>query len=110
MSTLFPNAELLRRKLEGMSVIGPEPDIEAPSDEELGVLSPLVWKSESHDALVLRLRRYLETRPPKFDAASALAAFESLTIRARRARGTVRASRHSEKRHRLPWIVARINA
>src|SRR5215471_2277540 len=84
MIVLSPNAELIRRRLLGQTVIGPEPDLEALTDEELGALAAPAWATDLHDHLVLQLRSNLQKRAPKFDAASALSAFESLIVAARR--------------------------
>lgn len=84
MSVLSPNAELIRRRLVGQTVIGPEPDLEALTDEELGALAAPAWATELHDYLVLQLQARLQERAPEFDAASALSALESLIVAARR--------------------------
>ena len=84
MIALSPNAEHIRRRLLGQTVIGPEPDLEALTDEELGALAAPAWGTELHDYLVLQLQARLQERAPKFDAASALSALESLILAARR--------------------------
>jgi hypothetical protein len=83
VSPISPNAESIRRRLAGMSVIGPEPDLATLSETELGALAALIWEAEASDRFATQLTSALQQRAPKFDASSARAALEALTRRAR---------------------------
>lgn len=83
MSPLSPNAELVRSKLMGMSVVGREPDLSALSNAELGTLAALIWQAEDADSFAIRARSALRERAPEFDAPAARATLEALTQRAR---------------------------
>lgn len=79
MVEFSPNAETIRRRLVGMSVIG-RADVAELTNVELGTLAALVWRPESCEPgnLASEVFEALREANPVFDEDSAVAALESL--------------------------------
>lgn len=80
MDKLSPNAEGIRRRLSGETVVGRRPEPTLLTDMELGALAVLVWgPGKTRDApLAYRLIELLRAREPLFDEETAVAALEAL--------------------------------
>lgn len=77
--TLSSEAQFVLRVLRREPVVGHQPDLDVLTAEDLAQLSPFVWSGD-YDEVPLRFPLFeaVRTRQPRFDAAAASAAFDSL--------------------------------